>query len=405
MRKGLTSFLQGTYTLRKEDNRGKVTKFIVEEASDYEYNRKIIDINSYRDSDKETAWTAGTPGVCDEVTVNVYNMNRKIIKKGKFKNYQTYEYVTFDKNGKLLNRVDKKFSIPAILENSHMIYKTNEDGFSEVDKRIYIMKDCDLLGVGVKKEFGDRIKENRRHLLQVNADGTEDKYFTVMPENVTDYFTAYQSGAGQTVVVGYAKNGGLEFLTLTDTEKPQSYVFSPEDDLLQSLKSEKEAKGYTWTIVSNKVLADGNRSVVFRLSDRVIIPSEQVGVPGTKENHFAGWMCVITDNAGKPLSAHRIRREGNAMTKKGQLFYVGETDTAFKYMIKDPMTYGRKVSVVNIQKSDFNMSRENLGRFTNANYKVEDNKLYIIGEKSFDSRTVRLHPESTMIYHVMTLDL
>ncbi len=379
IKRKVSAFVKKKYTLRAEGEKSKVGSFLGL-ASDYDLSDTKKEIDDYRNTGKEAYWMGMTGSTCERATGNVYAMHQKIIKKGKYKSYMEYEYAVFDKEGEVTERVDKKFDIPQVLDDQFTIYKEGTD-IDQVDKRVYVMKDYDMMGMAVKKTFGDKLNYTRRHVIITNNAGKLEQDMVLNYEQPTTISASWVNPKDEVVLIGKTKPLGISVAQLPKSGEPVLNQISEGDPLLQNVAEEaKEIVRYKWKLKDLRPLAGGKKLTTFSIEQAA--SSSQTSSSNRPFEHHGYYMLAFDEN-DQPFGSFRLGRAADAILgSKAEIGRLNEVDAYIKFLITDPTTKGNSMSILTLNKTDFSSKVNNVDNLQKTSYFVKGDKLYLVGEQA-----------------------
>jgi|GEM_PF-2968096 len=199
--------------------------------SNYERDFRNIEWEGYNGGDKKNLWQkAYGKNFSDNVTGTVYAQHAWRSKDDKHSIYKHFEIVTFNKDGKLIKRLEKKYDAPKEFVYSGASY-TGKDG--KITGVNYVVGDmASLMIIGAKKKYGDYKNPKLKEFIRFDEAGQLVYEKEVELGEATTIYNNWQNAAGDDIF----------FSMRNETKAPVTITVTKDGEL-----TEKEETGQAST--------------------------------------------------------------------------------------------------------------------------------------------------------------
>ncbi len=337
----LKAFESEKKTLKVEDPNEKKGFWDDDSAGRAEYEKvgKKKDMESYRNPTNKDYWSRMSDPVCDPISGNVYTHHAHIAYKtlGNRSNELEQEVVTFDKDGKELNRTEMKFKVPHALDLRQVLFvETPEEKLRSTDCIVHVYKQN--YGFGYKKT-NPNPDPSARIFYQWDADGnviseTEFK----APNEKAKVLRAFHNGKNVSLLAatGY-KAAAFYTINFTDGKMTGTETCKDDCNLSKGIGfTPTEISGCDWEYTNANDQADGSKMVIYQLKKEVVV--EQA-----KSIHSLGFVFFNIGKDGKIVATQHIKRSAKGNQQYKINFKIHPSDNG-KYIVivKDPLVGGGK---------------------------------------------------------------
>ncbi len=339
MRGNPKEFVIEKNTLKEKDQQSEkgLWDALVSSNSKYEKEDKEIDMEGYRGFDKRDYWMRMSDPVCDPKTgvVNVHHGHINYKALGNRSNEIEQEVVTFDKDGKELNRTEMKFKVPHKLDLRQVLFtETPNNNLIHTDGIIHVY--MQNYGMGYKKANPNPDKSARKYYQwDANGNVVADLEFKA-PHEKASVVRAFHNGNNISLlaVTGY-KEAAFYTTHFSEGKLTGSETFKESSPLAKGIGfSPSEIGGVNWDYHYSYNQKDGSKLVIYQLKKEVMEGQ-------TKSIHSKGFVLFKIGQDGKITHAQHIKRsdKGNQRYKIKFKAYPSENGK-YVAVVRDPLVGG-----------------------------------------------------------------